>query len=96
MSIDPQAFIDTPEPPASAPLRALWFDARGDWGAAHRCVEELCDPDAMWVHAYLHRKEGDATNAFYWYARAGKSPCIAPLATEWREILAAQLGRVVP
>ena len=96
MPFNPQAFVAAPEPLASPPLRALWLDARGDWRAAHQCVDELSDPDAMWVHAHLHRKEGDATNAGYWYARAGHAPCVAPLAEEWRAILLALLSRDVP
>jgi hypothetical protein len=54
----------------SAPLRALWYDARGDWAAAHSQVDELESRDAMAVHAYLHRKEGAEGNANYWYARS--------------------------
>ena len=81
----------------SPPLRALWFDARGDWDAAHKCVDELdrpvVDADAMWVHAYLHRKEGDALNAGYWYGRAGRKPCTAPLAEEWRALAVALLAK---
>jgi hypothetical protein len=53
-------------------LHALWLDAHGDWTAAHSLVDELETPDACWVHAYLHRKNGDASNASYWYPRAGK------------------------
>ena len=95
MQIDPQAFVAAPEPTGSPPLRALWFDARGDWNAAHKCVDELSGPDAMWVHAYLHRKEGDALNAGYWYGRAGRTPCAGPVAEEWLAILAALCARDV-
>lgn len=57
----------------SAPLRALWHDAHGNWTAAHEAAQaDEQDPDSAWVHAYLHRKEGDAFNAGYWYRRAGK------------------------
>lgn len=79
-------------PDLAAPLRALWFDAHGDWDAAHRCVDERADPDSMWVHAYLHRKEGDLWNAGYWYRRAGKPFCGGALDAEWREIAAALTG----
>jgi len=83
------ASLDAPEPPAlPAPLRALWLDAKGDWNAAHQCVGERSDPDSMWVHAYLHRREGDLWNAGYWYRRAGRKPHEGPLAAEWREIAA--------
>ena len=81
----------------SPPLRALWLDARGDWNAAHKCVDELdrpgVDADAMWVHAYLHRKEGDAENAGQWYRRAGRPAETGALADEWRAIARALLAK---
>ena len=86
-------------PPAdlSPPLRALWLDARGDWHGAHKCVDTLdqtgVDADAMWVHAYLHRKEGDLWNAGYWYRRAGQPVAAGALAAEWRRIAAALLAK---
>lgn len=66
--------IEEQEPPAglSAPLAALWWDAKGDWGRAHSLVDELETRNGMAVHAYLHRKEGAASNADYWYQRAGR------------------------
>ena len=76
-------------PPLSAPLQALWRDAKDDWDGAHKCVDTREDKDSCWVHAYLHRKEGDLWNARYWYARAGRPPCEGPLDEEWREIAAA-------
>ncbi|WP_457798713.1 hypothetical protein [Methylocystis sp. S23] len=79
--------------PADPALRALWFDARGDWDQAHRCVDRSADADAMWVHAFLHRKEGDQWNAGYWYRRAGRPPHPGALAEEWREIAAALLEK---
>ena len=62
-------------PPAgiSIPLAALWWDAKGDWARAHLLVDELESQDGMAVHAYLHRKEGSASNADYWYQRSGRS-----------------------
>jgi hypothetical protein len=62
-------------PPAglSVPLAALWWDAKGDWARAHSLVDELESVDGMAVHAYLHRKEGSASNADYWYQRSGRS-----------------------
>jgi hypothetical protein len=62
-------------PPAglSIPLAALWWDAKGDWARAHSLVDELESVDGMAVHAYLHRKEGSASNADYWYQRSGRS-----------------------
>ncbi len=61
-------------PPADAapPLRALWHGLRGDWKAAHEIVQVEDDRDSAWVHAWLHRVEGDLANAGYWYRRAGK------------------------
>lgn len=54
-------------------LRALWHDLNGDWDTAHSIVQRLSDREAMWIHAYLHRKEPDVWNAKYWYRRARKS-----------------------
>ena len=56
-----------------APLAALWWAAKGEWDKAHEIVQDEDDADAAWVHAYLHRVEGDLGNAGYWYRRAGKS-----------------------
>jgi hypothetical protein len=69
-------------------LRALWHDAKGDWAAAHACVQDDASRDGAWVHAYLHRKEGDLGNAGYWYARAGRSAPARGVAleTEWADI----------
>jgi hypothetical protein len=78
-----------PAPPAglSAPLDALWHDAKGDWDRAHDCLQGDASSQASWVHAYLHRKEGDLGNAGYWYARAGRSlPRNQSLVNEWTEI----------
>ena len=79
-------------PPLSAPLRALWHDAAGDWNAAHEAVQDEESTDAAWVHAYLHRKEGDAGNARYWYARAGRDFADVPFPTEWEAITTALLA----
>ncbi|MGA2449723.1 MAG: hypothetical protein ABTD50_13655 [Polyangiaceae bacterium] len=67
-------------------LRALWLDAHGDWDGAHGIVQDDESRDGAWVHAYLHRKEGDATNAAYWYDRAARSAATIPLDDEWRAI----------
>lgn len=79
------------EPPdgLGAPLLALWRDAKGDWDGAHKRVDHLSEENAMWVHAYLHRREGDLSNARYWYARAGRTPSALSLEAEWEEIAAA-------
>ena len=75
----------------AAPLAALWWDAKGDWARAHAMVDELETKEGMAVHAYLHRKEGDASNAGYWYSRAGRTAASRPLADEWLEIAKALL-----
>lgn len=88
-----KASLETAAPPAlPPPLLALWHDARGDWDGAHKCVDTSGEADAMWVHAYLHRKEGDLGNAGYWYARAGKAPAQGSLQGERDAILAALLA----
>ena len=68
-------------------LQSLWFDGKGDWEKAHELVNEMEDRDACWVHAYLHRKEGDLSNAQYWYRRAGKKMPDHTLQKEWEEIV---------
>jgi hypothetical protein len=77
-------------PPAhfSAVLKSLWYDAQGDWKKAHDVVDQLPGVDAAWVHAYLHRKEGDVWNAEYWYARAKKTRPNCSLADEWEQLVA--------
>jgi hypothetical protein len=69
------------------PLQALWWDAKGDWAAAHSLVDELETPEAMAVHAYLHRKEGVAWNADYWYRRAGMRFHRPSLNEEWEALV---------
>ena len=73
-------------------LQALWWDMKGDWGEAHRCAQEQEDAAGAWVHAYLHRSEGDAANAGYWYRRAGKPAASGPLEAEREAIAKALLG----
>jgi hypothetical protein len=82
------------EPPAglSHPLTGLWWDAKGDWKRAHESAQQDEGRDGAWVHAYLHRKEGDQSNAAYWYSRAGKPICREPLDAEWLSIVRALLG----
>jgi hypothetical protein len=77
------------EPPSElqAPLAALWWDARGDWARAHGMVDDLETPDAMAVHAYLHRKEGVEWNADYWYRRAGRKFRRPTLEAEWEALV---------
>ena len=81
------------QPPAglSGALEALWHDRRGDWTRAHECAQDDHSREGSWVHAYLHRKEGDTGNAGYWYARAGRPMPAAgvSLADEWGQIARA-------
>jgi hypothetical protein len=81
-------------PPAgiSATLTALWYDAKGDWNRAHEIAQEIDDAAGAWVHAYLHRKEGDDGNAAYWYRRAGRAPARDALDDEWARIVTALLA----
>ena len=76
---------------ASAALLALWEDARGHWAAAHKIAQDLDDKSGAWIHAYLHRKEGDAANAAYWYRRAGQPVARDSLDQEWARIVSALL-----
>lgn len=80
-------------PPSQTPplVEALWWDAKGDWKRAHEIAQEFDTTDGAWVHAYLHRKEGDSWNAGYWYRRAGKPHCRATLETEWTDIASSLL-----
>jgi hypothetical protein len=91
---DFKATVDANSPPEdlSPALRALWHDARGDWQAAHEVAQAIEDETGAWVHAYLHRKEGDASNAVYWYRRAGKPVATDALAVEWDRIASALLA----
>jgi hypothetical protein len=74
-------------------LLALWWDGRGDWDKAHEIAQEVVDADGAWVHAYLHRKEGDLGNAAYWYRRAGRAVGAGDLKREWEAIVGELLGR---
>jgi hypothetical protein len=79
-------------PPVGPLLTALWHDARGDWDAAHRVAQDVDDKAGAWVHAYLHRKEGDLGNAGYWYRRAGQPVATGSLDTEWDRIVTILLA----
>jgi hypothetical protein len=76
----------------SSAVQALWWDAKGDWDQAHRCAQAQDDAIGAWVHAYLHRKEGNATNAGHWYRRAGKPPSSLSLESEWEVVADALLS----
>jgi hypothetical protein len=77
----------TPPPAASPLLRALWLDAKGDFDGAHAIAQDVDDADGASVHAYLHRKEGDPSNAGYWYRRAGQKPVADSLSVEWEALV---------
>jgi hypothetical protein len=81
----------TPPPGMSAPLAALWWNAKGDWEHAHTIVMNDDTREAAWVHAYLHRQEGDPDNAQYWYSRARQPAASEPLEAEWEKIVCALL-----
>jgi hypothetical protein len=68
-------------------LQALWWDAHGDWEQAHEAAQSGNDTSSAWVHAYLHRKEGDDGNAGYWYHRAGKPTFTGNSDAEWRQMV---------
>lgn len=72
-------------------LQATWYDAKGDREKAHTLIQDLNDNDAAWIHAYLHRKEGDDGNAGYWYSRAAKRRPGISLEAEWETIVSALL-----
>ena len=92
MTPDELARAEGPPPALSPPLLALWWDARGDWAAAHAAAQDGEDAESAWVHAYLHRKEGDLSNAGYWYRRAGRVMPAGTLEAEWQAIATALLA----
>lgn len=87
------ASFSNPAPPRelSAPLAALWWAKKGEWDKAHRIVMDETGQDAAWVHAYLHRVEGDTGNAKYWYAQARKPVVSGDLDAEWNAMVDALL-----
>jgi len=82
----------TPAPGLDAPLAALWWAAKGNWEAAHKIAQDVETVDAAWVHAYLHRVEGDLGNAGYWYRQAGQPVAKDSLDAEWERVASALLG----
>ena len=77
----------------SGALLALWWDDRGDWEKAHEVAQDVEGSDGAWVHAYLHRKEGELGNAGYWYRRSGRAIGTGDLRLEWEGIVREMLGR---
>ncbi len=90
-----ETFIDQPlEIARTRALRALWHAAHNSWDAAHEEAQAGSDADCAWVHALLHREEGDAANAMYWYRRAGKPVCKGTVQQEREEMIAMLLSQV--
>ncbi|WCT13732.1 hypothetical protein [Mucilaginibacter jinjuensis] len=79
--------LDQPAKELSVQLKSLWYDAKGDWHKAHAQVDQLSDLSSAWVHAYLHRKEGDIWNADYWYNKAHKTRPELSLDDEWAQLV---------
>lgn len=77
------------QPPAeiSEILKALWLDGKGDWESSHNVAQDIHDRNGSWIHAYLHRKEGDLSNARYWYSMAGQPESRLSLKEEWEELV---------
>lgn len=90
---DFQETIKSGQVPGNIPvyLKALWYDAAGKWDTAHNLIDHLEESNACWVHAYLHRKEGDNNNARYWYNKAGRNISSVSLEEEWEQIAKALL-----
>jgi len=82
----------SPVPGVTASLAALWWAGKGDWNKAHEIVQDESGVDAAWVHAHLHRVEGDLANAGYWYRQARRPASTIPLEAEWEEITSALLA----
>lgn len=90
-----RASLDESSPPAGQPplVAALWHAARNEWDTAHGIAQNDGSAEGAWVHAYLHRVEGDESNAGYWYRRAGRPHCQTSLDEEWAELAGTLLGR---
>src|SRR6201990_1956301 len=79
--------LEEPVAGLSVQLRSLWYDGKGDWHQAHAQVDQLTDQASAWVHAYLHRKEGDIGNADYWYNKARQTRPGVSLEREWEQLV---------
>jgi hypothetical protein len=80
--------LDVPPAGLGQHLLSLWYDAKDDWDKAHTTIQDINDTTAAWIHAYLHRKEGDLDNADYWYHRAGRKRPSASLQTNGNRLQA--------
>ena len=97
MRVDISSFeqsVHQAAPPAgiSPALESLWHERHGDWDRAHRIAQDIAGGEGAWVHAYLHRREGDQSNAEYWYNRAARPVVHGSLDDEWRSIAEALLA----
>jgi hypothetical protein len=97
MAMDIKAFEESLQgraPPAGLglALEALWFAAKGDWNVAHERAQAQQNKDGSWVHAHLHRQEGDESNAAYWYRKAGRPFAQQSLEEEWKTLVQALLA----
>jgi hypothetical protein len=92
---DFRASLERTAPPPDLPplLAALWWEAKGNWTRAHEIAQDVASHDGAWLHAYLHRREGDEGNAGYWYGQAGKPHCRLPHEEEREQIVLALLGQ---
>jgi hypothetical protein len=79
--------LEQPDSELSAQLKSLWYDGKGDWHQAHAQVDHLDDQASAWIHAYLHRKEGDIQNADYWYSKARQTRPKLSLEKEWEQLV---------
>lgn len=88
-AIELKASLTANQPPSSLSVyhQALWWEAKGNWDKAHTLIQDLPDRNAAWIHAYLHRVEGDQWNADYWYHKASKPSCNLSLEQEWEELV---------
>ncbi|MEX6690416.1 hypothetical protein QTN47_23090 [Danxiaibacter flavus] len=82
------------QPPAglNVYLESLWYDGKGNWDRSHEVIQDVPDKTASWIHAYLHRKEGDIWNADYWYGKAGRTRPAVSLDNEWETLVEYCLG----
>lgn len=89
-----KASLEEAAPPPHLPLalQALWWEGKGHWDRSHDVAQDLNSAEGSWIHAYLHRKEGDTGNAGYWYARAGKKMPEGSSTVEWEQIAKTLLG----
>ena len=87
------SLTQTNPPPVNNLLKALWFEGKGDWESAHNIAQDIHNNDGSWIHAYLHRVEGDLGNASYWYSRANRKMPTSSLKDEWSVIVKELLER---